>query len=87
MNKQRKALELAEKAMEELDDADLEDAIKTFPKCRVAGEDQDNATEQILDLLKTARQHCLRPTEMGDAVLEELEDLVRDKIKKTPIRK
>ena len=49
MNKQQKVQELAEKLMDGLDDADLNDAILLFPKCRAAGEDQDNAVEHLVD--------------------------------------
>ncbi|WP_295454348.1 hypothetical protein [uncultured Thiodictyon sp.] len=88
MNKQRQ--ELAEKLLDELDANDLEEATRLFPKCRVAGEDLDNATTHIVDQL------MLKTVEMGDDALrglqepdlrDELDELVRERIKKTPIKK
>ena len=90
MNKQRKTQELAEKLMDELDANDLGEVVKMFPKCRDHGEDQDNAVERLVDQL------MLKTIEMGDDVLknvqerevkDELDELIRERIKKTPIRK
>ena len=83
MNKQQKVQELAEKLMDGLDDADLNDAILLFPKCRAAGEDQDNAVEHLVDEIVKGQNGKY----LDEAVMEELKDLAREKIKKTPIKK
>jgi hypothetical protein len=81
MNKQRKTLEIAEKLVDDLDANDIEEAVRQFPKCRVAGEDQDNATDHIVG--EMLAKHPAKDID-DDELVSELEDLVREKLKKTP---
>ena len=78
----KKTAELAEKLMDELDQADLDDAVKMFPKCRSYGEDLDNATDHVLGIAMRDREVPKGIDE--DELVSELEDLIRDKLKKTP---
>ena len=73
----KKAAELAEKLMDELDQAVLDETVHRFPKCRVYGEDQDNATDYLVGI-------AMRNRNEEDEVVSELEDLIRERLKKTP---
>ena len=83
MNKaQRKIEKLAETLMDDTDEAIVAQAIRLFPKCRVAGEDQNNAAEHIADAVLDGF-HV--PDDMDkDDLKEELEDLARERLRKTP---
>lgn len=89
MNKSRKTSELVEQLLDHPDVADLiAEAVGIYRKYQAPGEDQDNAAEHVAEGLLDGVDSRRFGVDIDEAELKrELEEGVREKLRKTPKRK